>query len=97
MYRWPTRSLSFQSRPHAFASGPDEVFRSPLQSSRECLVLELLGSAPQSLIGVSLVMWDSGIVGMSFSFYQVRMHSATSLGTACTNGARSPGGPGRSG
>ena len=61
MYRSPTRSLFFQSRQHAFVSGPDEVFRSTLPYSRECLVLALLSSTPQSLINVSLVMmgfWD---------------------------------------
>jgi len=97
MYRSPTRSLSSQSQPHAFASGPDEVFHSPLQSSRECLALALFGSAPQSLIDVSSVIWDSGIIGMSSFFCQVRVHSVTSLGTACTDGVRSLGGPDRSG
>ena len=73
------------------------MFRSPLQSSRESLVLALLESAAQFLIDVFLVIWDSGNIGMSFSFYQVRVYSVTSLGTAYADGARSPGGPDRSG
>jgi hypothetical protein len=34
--------------------------------------IALLNFSPQSLIDSSLMVWDSGITGMSFSFYQVR-------------------------
>ena len=60
-------------------------------------MLPLLGSAPKSLIDVSLMMRDSGNIGTSFSFYQVRVRSVTSLGAACADVPRSPGGPDRSG